>query len=93
MHRFVDVFDATTGALAAQASLRAGLPEQERSGHLQSHAPRSSPASPRLPLPQHHPLQLGSEFMTAIPSRNVTHPVLPVLAAATNSGRIHIYRT
>lgn len=30
--------------------------------------------------------------MTAIPSRNAVHPHLPVLAAATNSGRIHIYR-
>lgn len=53
MKRAVDIFDATTGALAAQ---------------------------------------LSSGAMTAIPSRNAVHPVLPVLAAATNSGRIHIYR-
>lgn len=36
--------------------------------------------------------QLSSEHMTAIPSRNVAHPALPVLAAATNSGRIHAFR-
>ncbi|KAI7843657.1 hypothetical protein COHA_002559 [Chlorella ohadii] len=53
MNRFVDIFDAGSGALAGQ---------------------------------------LSSPFMTAIPSRNAVHPRLPVLAAATNSGRIHIYR-
>ena len=47
----------------------------------------------RLCLPHTLPgLQLHSESMTAIASRNVAHPVLPVLAAATNSGRIHVYR-
>lgn len=39
------------------------------------------------------PLQLSSEHMTAIASRNAVHPAgLPVLASATNSGRIHVYR-
>lgn len=42
------------------------------------------------PSPPH--TQLHGEAMTAIPSRNVAHPSLPVLAAATNSGRVHIYR-
>jgi hypothetical protein len=32
------------------------------------------------------------ELMTAIPSRNCVHPTLPVLAAGTGSGRIHIYQ-
>lgn len=37
--------------------------------------------------------QLSSEHMTAIASRNAVHPAgLPVLASATNSGRIHVYR-
>ena len=36
--------------------------------------------------------QLSSEAITAIPSRNAAHTALPVLAAATNSGRVHIYR-
>ncbi|KAG1665043.1 hypothetical protein FOA52_003219 [Chlamydomonas sp. UWO 241] len=35
---------------------------------------------------------LQSEFMTAIPSRVCAHESLPVLAAATSSGRIHLYR-
>ncbi|KAI3434695.1 hypothetical protein D9Q98_002758 [Chlorella vulgaris] len=53
MKRFVDVFDAGSGAMTAQ---------------------------------------LHSDHMTAIASRNAVHPQLPVLASATNSGRIHIYR-
>ncbi|KAL6785517.1 hypothetical protein ACKKBF_B00595 [Auxenochlorella protothecoides x Auxenochlorella symbiontica] len=36
--------------------------------------------------------QLRSEDMTAIPSRNLVHPSVEVLAAATSSGRIHLYR-
>jgi len=32
------------------------------------------------------------EIMTAIPSRNTVHPSLPVVACATNSGRLHLYR-
>lgn len=36
--------------------------------------------------------QLHSDHMTAIASRNAVHPMLPVLASATNSGRVHIYR-
>lgn len=35
---------------------------------------------------------LSSEHMTAIASRNAFHPTLPVMVAATNSGRLHIYR-
>lgn len=35
---------------------------------------------------------LGSEFMTAIPSRLTAHPHLPVIAAATSSGRVHVFR-
>lgn len=31
------------------------------------------------------------ELMTAIPSRNAFHPTRPALAAATASGRIHVY--
>ncbi|KAL4441841.1 hypothetical protein ABPG77_003757 [Micractinium sp. CCAP 211/92] len=54
MKRFVDIFDASSGAMLAQ---------------------------------------LSSEHMTAIASRNAVHPAgLPVLASATNSGRIHVYR-
>jgi hypothetical protein len=53
MKRYVDLFDAADGSLAAQ---------------------------------------LSSERMTAIASRNAAHPALPVLAAATNSGRLHVYR-
>ena len=30
--------------------------------------------------------------MTAIPSRACVHGALPLLAAATNSGRVHVYR-
>ena len=35
----------------------------------------------------------NAELMTAIPSRNCCHPTLPVVAASTCSGRIHIYRS
>lgn len=53
--------------------------------------------APPAPFSAHPPLsflpvQLSSEHMTAIASRNAAHPVLPVLASATNSGRIHVYR-
>ncbi|KAK9842270.1 hypothetical protein WJX81_003820 [Elliptochloris bilobata] len=34
---------------------------------------------------------LSSEFQTAISPRNVMHPRLPLLAAATASGRVHLY--
>lgn len=45
-------------------------------------------------LQQHHKLlyTLTSEYMTAIPSRVVCHPTLPVVVAATNSGRCHVWR-
>ena len=33
-----------------------------------------------------------AELMTAIPSRVCAHPLLPVLAAATSSGRVHVWR-
>lgn len=36
--------------------------------------------------------QLSSDLMTAIPSRCNVHGSLPLLAAATASGRVHIYR-
>ena len=36
--------------------------------------------------------QLGSECMTAIPARCCLHPTLPALAAATGSGRVHLFR-
>ena len=36
--------------------------------------------------------ELADEKMTAIPARNAMHPRLPVIAAGTNSGRIHIWR-
>jgi len=32
-----------------------------------------------------------SDFMTAIPSRCCVHPTLPILGAATSSGRIHLF--
>ncbi|GFR49809.1 hypothetical protein Agub_g11749 [Astrephomene gubernaculifera] len=35
---------------------------------------------------------LTSDFMTAIPSRAACHPSLPVLVAATSSGRCHVWR-
>lgn len=35
---------------------------------------------------------LSSECMTAIPSRITVHPELPLICAATNSGRLHIYK-
>lgn len=35
---------------------------------------------------------LRSDLMTAIPSRCAVHPALPLLAAATASGRIHVFR-
>lgn len=35
---------------------------------------------------------LSSELMTAIPSRCCVHASLPLLAAATASGRMHVYR-
>lgn len=34
----------------------------------------------------------ASEYMTAIPSRSSVHPLLPVVAAGTSSGRVHIFR-
>lgn len=34
---------------------------------------------------------LSSEYQTAISPRNVVHPRLPLLAAATASGRVHLY--
>lgn len=37
-------------------------------------------------------VQLTHELMTAIPSRCCVHPQLSVLAAATGSGRVHVYR-
>lgn len=36
--------------------------------------------------------QLSGESMTAIAARNCCHPSLPALAAATASGRVHVYR-
>ncbi|DBB11441.1 hypothetical protein WJX82_009846 [Trebouxia sp. C0006] len=36
--------------------------------------------------------QLSSEHQTAISSRHCVHPTLPVLAAGTASGRMHVYR-
>lgn len=35
---------------------------------------------------------LSSELMTAIPSRCAVHASLPLLATATASGRMHVYR-
>ncbi|GIL58489.1 hypothetical protein Vafri_13620 [Volvox africanus] len=35
---------------------------------------------------------LASEHMTAIPSRVACHPILPVVVAATSSGRCHVWR-
>lgn len=36
---------------------------------------------------------LASDYLTAIPSRLALHPAgLPVMAAATSSGRVHIWR-
>jgi WD40 repeat protein len=35
---------------------------------------------------------LKSEYMTAIPSRHCVHPTLAVLASATGSGRVHIFK-
>ena len=37
-------------------------------------------------------VQLSSEHQTAISSRHCVHPTLPVLAAGTASGRMHVYR-
>jgi len=37
--------------------------------------------------------QLHSEYMTAIAARNCVHPLLPIVASATASGRIHVFRT
>jgi len=35
--------------------------------------------------------KLESELMTAIPSRVACHPALPVVAAGTSSGRVHLW--
>jgi len=114
MKRFVDIFDADSGDMAAQVRGHRTM-EQQRPGGFQGgcgvEAVRfgtrlavslrtppllqclratlsSKPAMPlMLPL-----LQLSSERMTAIASRSAVHPVLPVLASATNSGRVHLYR-
>eukprot|EP00958_Prasinococcus_capsulatus_P000133 scaffold4_cov396-Prasinococcus_capsulatus_cf.AAC.27 len=32
------------------------------------------------------------ECLTAVPSRNTAHPLLPIVAAGTNSGRVHIFK-
>jgi WD40 repeat protein len=37
--------------------------------------------------------QLHSEYMTAIAARNCVHPRLPIVASATASGRIHVFRS
>lgn len=37
-------------------------------------------------------VQLSSEHQTAISSRHCLHPTVPVLAAGTASGRMHVYR-
>ena len=34
----------------------------------------------------------ASDLMTAIPPRHACHPLLPAIAAATGSGRLHIWR-
>lgn len=109
MSRFVDIYDASSGALAGQVRAPGvagcasvlhpllcrccfGVPPHHcclmRGSISPSPCCLSSPACPAPPTD----LQLSSPFMTAIPSRNAVHPHLPVLAAATNSGRIHIYR-
>ena len=126
MQRFVDVLDATTGAMAAQVGGRVGewveglcwrlskpacWPCRQAHCCLGMHMgasrtcifpttstqPLPPPASPplglRLSCLRLYCLQLSSEHMTAIASRNAAHPALPVLACATNSGRIHIYRS
>ena len=36
--------------------------------------------------------QLHSEYMTAIAARNCVHPLMPIVASATASGRIHVFR-
>jgi hypothetical protein len=33
----------------------------------------------------------NAELMTAVPSRHACHPVLPAVAAATASGRVHVW--
>ena len=37
-------------------------------------------------------VSLRDDLLTAIPSRNAAHPTRPVIAAGTNSGRVHIFR-
>eukprot|EP00890_Picochlorum_soloecismus_P002433 jgi/Picsp_1/3190/NSC_06030-R1_wd repeat-containing protein 76-like len=37
--------------------------------------------------------QLHSEYMTAIAAGNCVHPLLPIVASATASGRAHVFRT
>lgn len=39
-----------------------------------------------------HLAQLQSEFQTAVASRHACHPSLPLIAAGTASGRIHVWR-
>ncbi len=36
-------------------------------------------------------MSCDSEFLTAIPSRFCVHPTLPIVGAATSSGRIHLF--
>ena len=96
MQRFVDVFDASTGAMAAQVGSAVGstvLPFGRTVGRVQAlKIPQHTVPNTSFPLALAARLQLSSEHMTAIASRNAAHPALPVLASATNSGRIHIYR-
>lgn len=99
MHRMVDVFDAASGELLTQvgrpaARLQVAHWAAALADSRPADAKRSAATCPAF-LPPPCPLaspQLHSDHMTAIPSRNVAHPALPVLAAATNSGRIHVYR-
>lgn len=44
------------------------------------------------PSPGKQLAALSHPAMTAIPSRLAPHPLMPVLAAATASGRVHIWR-
>jgi hypothetical protein len=37
-------------------------------------------------------VSLAAEVLTAIPSRAAPHPVLPIVACSTSSGRVHVWQ-
>ncbi|KAG2436241.1 hypothetical protein HXX76_006552 [Chlamydomonas incerta] len=83
MKRGLDVFTAPSPAAAQQGA--GGVPSPARGKKAPVAEGVADPGGKLLAT-------LSSEYMTAIPSRAAPHPLLPVVVAATSSGRCHIWR-